>query len=168
MVSELKEERIRKLAGNDRIAFKKPTALRMHQRGISSEEVKEALQNCKIIESYPNDYPFPSGLVVGYTGKKRAIHAVVVEKVKRIGILFCPGSSRLMKFSMSSHRKQPKSIFPGQAWPEMRINFFSLFFSMRFRRRGRTKIRGKCGGVIWEILTDSFTWSSLLLVRGCQ
>jgi hypothetical protein len=77
-MSELKEERIRKLAKNDRIAFKKHTALRMRQRGISSDEVKEALQNCKIIESYPNDYPSPSGLVVGYTSNKRAIHAVII------------------------------------------------------------------------------------------
>jgi len=90
MMSELKEERIRKLASSDRIAFKKHTALRIRQRGISSDEVKEALQNCKIIESYPNDYPFPSGLVVGYTGKKRAIHAVVVidDENKEEGILW--------------------------------------------------------------------------------
>jgi len=89
-MSELKEERIRKLAGNDRMAFKKHTALRMYQRGISSDEVKEALQNCKIIESYPNDYPFPSGLVVGYTRKKRAIHAVVVidDQNKEEGMLW--------------------------------------------------------------------------------
>jgi hypothetical protein len=87
---DLKEERIRKLAGNDRMAFKKHTALRMHQRGISSEEVKEALQNCKIIESYPNDYPFPSGLVVGYTKKRRAIHAMVIidEEDKKEGIIW--------------------------------------------------------------------------------
>jgi hypothetical protein len=78
MMIELKEERIRKLAKNDRIAFKKHTALRMRQRGIFSEEVKEALQNCKVIEKYPNDYPLPSGLVIGYTKVKRPIHAVVV------------------------------------------------------------------------------------------
>ena len=46
MMSELKEERIRKLARNDRIAFKKHTALWVRQRGISSDEVKEALRNC--------------------------------------------------------------------------------------------------------------------------
>ena len=78
MTSELKEERIRRLARNDRIAFKTHTALRMHQRGISSDEVKEALEHCKVIESYPDDYPLPSGLVLGYTKKKKAIHAVVV------------------------------------------------------------------------------------------
>jgi hypothetical protein len=90
MMPELKEERIRKLAKNDRIAFKKHTALRMQQRGISSEEVKEALLNCKIIESYPKDYPFPSGLVIGYSGTKRAIHAVVVieEEDKEEGMLW--------------------------------------------------------------------------------
>jgi hypothetical protein len=90
MMSELKEERIRKLAKNGRIAFKKHTALRMRQRGISSDEVKEALQNCKIIESYPNDHPFPSGLVVGYTSNKRAIHAVLIigEENKEDGMLW--------------------------------------------------------------------------------
>ena len=90
VMSEPKEERIRKLARDDRIAFKKHTALRMRQREISSEEVKEALQNCKIIESYPNDYPLPSGLVVGYTRKKRAIHAVVVidDQNKEEGMLW--------------------------------------------------------------------------------
>jgi hypothetical protein len=89
-MSELKRERTRKLARDDRIAFKKHTALRMRQREISSEEVKEALQNCKIIESYPNDYPLPSGLVVGYTRKKRAIHAVVVidDQNKEEGMLW--------------------------------------------------------------------------------
>lgn len=90
VMSELKEERIRKLAANDRLAFKSHTALRMRQRRISSDEVKEALQNCKIIENYPNDYPFPSGLVVGYTRKKRAIHAVVVidDQNKEEGMLW--------------------------------------------------------------------------------
>lgn len=90
MMSELKEERIRILASSDRIVFKKHTALRIRQRGISSDEVKEALQNCKIIESYPNDYPFPSGLVVGYTRKKRATNAVVVidDENKEEGILW--------------------------------------------------------------------------------
>jgi hypothetical protein len=87
---ELKEERISKLVRNDRIAFKKHTALRMHQRGISSNEVKEALQDCKIIERYPDDYPFPSGLVIGYTRKKRVIHAVVVidEENKEEGMVW--------------------------------------------------------------------------------
>jgi len=49
---------IRRLAEKDKIALKKHSAFRMHQRGISIDEVKEALTNGEIIEEYPEDYPF--------------------------------------------------------------------------------------------------------------
>ncbi|TRZ88390.1 MAG: DUF4258 domain-containing protein [Methanosarcinales archaeon] len=49
----------------------------MRQRKITADEVKKALQGCKIIEDYPEDRPFPSGLVLGYTENNRAVHAVI-------------------------------------------------------------------------------------------
>jgi hypothetical protein len=58
------------------IAFKKHTVMRMRQRRISSDEIKIALKNCKRVEEYPDDHPLPSGLVLGYAGK-RPIHLVV-------------------------------------------------------------------------------------------
>ena len=77
-MARLKEEKIQELTRKNRMPLKKHTVLRMRLRGIPSDEVKEALQHCKVIEIYPNDYPLPSGLVVGYTKAKRPIHAVVV------------------------------------------------------------------------------------------
>jgi hypothetical protein len=59
------------------MAFKKHTVLRMYQRRITEEDAKEALNGCKIIEEYPDDYPLPSYLVLGYTKMRRPIHAVV-------------------------------------------------------------------------------------------
>ena len=49
---------------------------RIFRRGISTGDVENALTNGKIIERYPNDYPFPSYLVLGYTMTGRIIHVV--------------------------------------------------------------------------------------------
>lgn len=76
-MTKLDANRIRELAFKDRLAFKKHTVLRMRQRKITADEVKKALQGCKIIEYYPEDRPLPSGLVLGYTENNRVVHAVV-------------------------------------------------------------------------------------------
>ena len=69
---------IRRLAERDKIAIKKHSALRMHQRGITIGEVRDALTSAEIVEEYREDYPYPSFLILGYTRTKRPIHAVVV------------------------------------------------------------------------------------------
>ena len=50
---------------------------RIHQRNISYKEIKEVIMNGRIIEDYPNDFPYPSCLVLGLTLKKRTLHVVV-------------------------------------------------------------------------------------------
>ena len=49
---------------------------RLAQRNIRPGDVEEALANCKIIEQYPNDYPFPSCLVLGRNAAGQALHIV--------------------------------------------------------------------------------------------
>ena len=49
---------------------------RLFQRNIRIDDVKAALLNCEIIEHYPNDYPFPSSLVLGKTIDGKALHVV--------------------------------------------------------------------------------------------
>ncbi len=71
-------EKIHQLAKEDKIALKRHTVLRMHQRGITADEVKMILSGCETVETYSKDYPLPSGLFLGYTEKNRPIHAVVV------------------------------------------------------------------------------------------
>lgn len=66
-----------KLAKNDRLAFKKHALLRMYQRKIMVDEVREALLNGEIIESYQSDRPLPSFLLLGYTFERRPLHVVV-------------------------------------------------------------------------------------------
>ena len=49
---------------------------RIFFRGISTDDVETALNNGEIIEQYPNDFPFPSCLVLGHTKAGKALHVV--------------------------------------------------------------------------------------------
>ena len=69
--------KIRELAKKDKIAFKKHAVLRMYQRKILADEVREALLGGEIIEEYRKDKPLPSYLVLGYTTRQRPLHIVV-------------------------------------------------------------------------------------------
>lgn len=43
---------------------------------IGEQEVYEAVCSGEIIEDYPDDEPYPSALVCGFTANARPIHAV--------------------------------------------------------------------------------------------
>jgi hypothetical protein len=49
---------------------------RMLEKGISRSAVKYIISNGKMIESYPDDKPFPSGLFYG-TWKDNPLHVVI-------------------------------------------------------------------------------------------
>ena len=49
---------------------------RIFRRGISMDNVINALTNGEIIEYYPSDYPFPSCLILGQTKAGKALHIV--------------------------------------------------------------------------------------------
>jgi hypothetical protein len=50
----------------------------MFEREIDEVTVRQALANGTIIETYPEDEPYPSCLVLGWSGP-RPIHVVVAE-----------------------------------------------------------------------------------------
>ncbi|PWR74574.1 DUF4258 domain-containing protein [Methanospirillum stamsii] len=58
-----------------RIVIRRHAFEQMYSRRISEEEVEEIIRIGKIIESYPDDYPFPSALICGYL-KNRSLHVV--------------------------------------------------------------------------------------------
>jgi hypothetical protein len=47
------------------------------ERGITTKEIEEAINNGKIIESYEKDKYAPSCLVFGFTNADRPIHVVL-------------------------------------------------------------------------------------------
>ncbi len=53
---------------------------RMVERGISDEDVGRVLVQGKEIESYPDDLPYPSRLVLGWHGT-RPIHVVAADNM---------------------------------------------------------------------------------------
>ena len=49
---------------------------RIFRRGIHIDDIENVLVNGEIIEQYPNDYPFPSCLVLGRAKAGKALHVV--------------------------------------------------------------------------------------------
>ena len=50
----------------NRIVWRGHALKRMIERNISRGAVKKAIQDCIIVEEYPDDFPFPSFLLLGY------------------------------------------------------------------------------------------------------
>ncbi|MDP2078924.1 MAG: DUF4258 domain-containing protein [Sulfuricurvum sp.] len=51
---------------------------RMFQRDVNGEDVEHIVKTGEIIETYPDDYPYPSFLVLGYFGN-RPLHVVYAK-----------------------------------------------------------------------------------------
>ena len=49
---------------------------RMVERNINFTDLDEAITNLEVIETYPDDSPYPSCLALGYTKKRKPIHFV--------------------------------------------------------------------------------------------
>lgn len=52
-------------------------AKRLEQRGILLNDVISCIMHGEIIEQYPDDYPYPSCLILGFSINKQYLHAVI-------------------------------------------------------------------------------------------
>ena len=68
---------IKNLCSDENIEVTQHILTRFQQRRISYAEIKEAILTGEIIEDYPNDYPYPSCLILGKTKSERILHIVV-------------------------------------------------------------------------------------------
>lgn len=50
---------------------------RLQERGIDPSDIKSCIMTGHIIEDYPDDYPYPSCLVLGATVAGKELHAVI-------------------------------------------------------------------------------------------
>lgn len=57
--------------------FSNHALMRMGKRNIIIDEVEEAIVSTVLVEDYPNDFPFPSQLLLGYTANTRPLHVVL-------------------------------------------------------------------------------------------
>ena len=68
-------EQFQKLDKPERIVLTQHSRKRFAERGISIDDIVFTLRTGKIIEQYPDDTPFPSCLILGFSGE-RALHVV--------------------------------------------------------------------------------------------
>ena len=58
-------EAVRELCHDETIVITKHSLKRLIERGIELARVKQAIMHGEIIEDYPEDYPYPSCLILG-------------------------------------------------------------------------------------------------------
>lgn len=74
--SSISIEKIRQLCNDGRLQWTNHIMIRLVQRDISITDIKSAINTGKIIEQYPDDFPYPSCLVLGLTVQKLFLHVV--------------------------------------------------------------------------------------------
>jgi len=60
------------------LTFRIHAITRIFQRRITEKDVRSVLESGEIVESYPEDRPYPSRLVLGWVGT-RPLHVVAAE-----------------------------------------------------------------------------------------
>lgn len=68
-------ENFKKINELSKMVITQHSRKRFFERGISISDVSAAINSGEIIEQYPDDYPFPSCLILGKSGEK-IIHIV--------------------------------------------------------------------------------------------
>ncbi len=64
-----------------KFVFRVHAIRRMFQRKISVADVRHVLEAGEVIESYPDDTPYPSRVLLGWSGA-RPLHVVVADNAK--------------------------------------------------------------------------------------
>lgn len=68
-------EQFRQLNKPEAMVLTQHSRKRFAERGISIDDIVFVFKTGEIIEQYPDDTPFPSCLILGYSGE-RALHVV--------------------------------------------------------------------------------------------
>lgn len=70
--------------------------LRLNERNITVDDVMNAIDNGEIIEQYPDDFPFPSCLILGLSINDVYIHIVVSMNDDKIYLItaFVPNTDK--------------------------------------------------------------------------
>lgn len=69
-------EDLRELCANGSIRWTDHVLKRLLPRGIGQADVLHAVASGEIIEQYPDDYPYPSCLLLGLSIDGQSLHAV--------------------------------------------------------------------------------------------
>lgn len=89
-------ESLRQHYQDDAVFITAHAAERARQRGILSRDVRNAVETGEIIEQYPDDFPFPSCLILGKDLAGNSIHICMSEEgtASRIITAYYPDSDK--------------------------------------------------------------------------
>ena len=79
-------DKIKHFLKEDAFIISNHARIRMFQRNISTENIKEIIIRGQMIEDYPEEEPCPSALFFAYS-KGRPCHVVVAECIDHIRII---------------------------------------------------------------------------------
>ena len=71
---------LREYYRQDRIIISIHAQERLRQRGIKQRDIKSCIMSGEIIEQYPEDFPFPSCLIFGYSICGSILHVVASDE----------------------------------------------------------------------------------------
>ena len=84
---ELNIEELQKICSIENIEITLHAAKRLEQRNILLGDVLACIQIGEIIEQYPEDYPYPSCLILGLSLKDEYLHVVVGSDFETLWII---------------------------------------------------------------------------------
>ena len=89
-------KRLRWYYDHDKVFVTAHAAERFRQRGIKAKDIRHAVQTGEIIEQYPDDYPYPSCLLLGMSVNLQAIHVVMSDEgtASRIITAYFPNAEK--------------------------------------------------------------------------
>ncbi len=89
-------ESLKRYYEEDKIIISIHAQERLRQRGIRQKDIRKAVLSGEIIEQYPDDFPFPSCLILGYDENKKAIHVVISDEgsMGRIITAYIPNTEK--------------------------------------------------------------------------
>ena len=87
---------LRKYYDEDNMLISEHAVMRFKQRDIKMKDIRYAINNGEIIEQYPDDYPYPSCLILGKTKSDEYIHIVMSDEgtMSRIITAYYPDADK--------------------------------------------------------------------------
>ncbi|MCI8892961.1 MAG: DUF4258 domain-containing protein [Eubacterium sp.] len=92
----IKIEKLQEYYSQDKIIISIHAQERLRQRGIKQKDIRNCIMAGEIIEQYPDDFPFPSCLIFGYTTDNKILHVVASDEssMSRIITAYFPSTDK--------------------------------------------------------------------------
>ena len=95
----IKIERLQEYYKQNKVIISIHAQERLRQRGIKQKDIKNCIMTGEIIEQYPDDFPFQSCLIYGYTADNKVMHVVASDEgtISRIITAYFPNKEKFME-----------------------------------------------------------------------